>query len=451
MSHLGPIDESALAKTLGLPKPDVQQALLRLEAQGGILRGQFTGSPETEWCDRRLLMRIHRLTLGILRREIQPVTPAEFMRWLLRWQHVAPGTQVLAERGTLEVVRQLQGFEAPASAWEPQILARRIADYDPQVLDRLCLAGAVGWGRQSPHPAFSSPMESGSGNENPSARRVIPTSAVPITFFAREDMDWMVPRAAHSRQALESLSHPARDVHAYLRSRGASFFADMARGSGRLKSEVEMALWELVSAGLVTADGFDSLRAFLDPKRRAGQGRGRTARPRNSAGRWSLLYAEETASRPAALEGVAKVLLNRYGVVFRDLLARENFPLHWRELLMTLRRFEDKGEVRGGRFVDGFVGEQFALPLAVESLRAARRAPATGERVTVSAADPLNLVGIIVPGERVPANSGQAIAFCDGVLSSEFGKPLVAALTGASGGRPELSEDDKCRLGSYES
>ena len=426
MSHLGPIAESALAKTLGLSKVDAQQAVLHLEAQGGILRGQYTGSAETEWCDRRLLMRIHRLTLGILRREIQPVTPAEFMRWLLRWQHVAPGTQVPAERGTLEVIRQLQGFEAPASAWEPQILARRVTDYDPQVLDQLCLAGAIGWGRLSPHPAFANADERGGGDENPSARRITPTSAVPITFFVREDMDWMMSRAAHSQEAIASLSHPARDVHAFLRTRGASFFADMARGSGRLKSEIEMALWELVSAGLVTADGFDNLRAFLDPKRRSGQGRGRSGRPRHSAGRWSLLYAEETANRQPALEAAAQVLLNRYGVVFRELLVRESLHLRWREMLMTLRRLEDRGEVRGGRFVDGFVGEQFALPAAVESLRAARRAPTTGERVTVSAADPLNLVGIIVAGERVPANSGQTITLCDGVPIGEPGRALVS-------------------------
>jgi ATP-dependent Lhr-like helicase len=417
MSNLGPIDEAALTQTLGLPRPDVQQALLRLEAQGGILRGRYTDARETEWCERRLLMRIHRLTLGILRQEIQPVTPAEFMRWLLRWQHLALGTQVPAERGTLEVIRQLQGFEAPASAWEPQILARRIKAYDPQILDQLCLTGALGWGRVSPHPAFSSLVEPGTGGEDSYTRRVAPTSAVPITFFVRDDSEWMTSRAADFRQAPGSLSHPARDVHAFLRARGASFFADIVRGSGRLKSEVEMALWELVSAGLVTADGFDNLRAFLDPKRRAGQGRGRATRPRHSTGRWSLLYTDENASQPARLDAVAKLLLNRYGVVFRELLTRENFSIRWREMLITLRRLEDRGEVRGGRFVDGFLGEQFALPLAVESLRASRKAPASGERVTVSAADPLNLVGIIAGGERVPANSGRAITFCDGLAA----------------------------------
>jgi ATP-dependent Lhr-like helicase len=423
MSHIGPIDEAALAQTLGLAKPDVQQALLGLETLGVVLRGQYTGSQETEWCERRLLMRIHRLTLGILRREIQPVTPAEFMRWLLRWQHLAPGTQVFAERGALEVMRQLQGFEAPASAWEPQILARRIAAYDPEILDQLCLTGAVGWGRVSPHPAFSSGPESHGNGEGLSTRRVTPTSAVPITFFVRDDGDWMTQRETNSRAVINGLSHPARDVHAYLHTRGASFFGDIVRGSGRLKSEVEMALWELVSAGLVTADGFDNLRAFLDPKRRAGQGRGRSTRPRNSAGRWSLLHTDDSPNRPDPVEAVARVLLNRYGVVFRELLARENFPVRWRELLMTLRRLEDRGEVRGGRFVDGFLGEQFALPLAVESVRAARKVPASGERVTVSAADPLNLVGIIVPGDRVAANSGRSILFCDGIPAIESKTP----------------------------
>ena len=426
MAHLGPTDEPALARSLGLPASDVQQALLRLEAQGGILRGQYTGTRETEWCERRLLMRIHRLTVGILRREIEPVMPAQFMSWLLRWQHVAPGTQVLGERGTFEVIRQLQGFEAPASAWEPQILASRVAAYAPQALDQLCLAGAVGWGRLSPHPAFSGLVESGNGNEPPAARRVAPTSAVPITFFVRDDCDWMTSRRGHSHQALDSLSHPARDAYAFLSARGASFFADIVRGSGRLKSEIEMALWELVSAGLVTADGFDNLRAFLDPKRRAGEGRGRARRPRHSAGRWSLLYPDEVAGGPVATECVAHILLNRYGVVFRELVARENFPMRWREVLTALRRLEDKGEVRGGRFVDGFVGEQFALPMAVESLRAARRAEASGEHVTVSAADPLNLVGIVVPGERVPANSGRSITFCDGVPTAPAARSLAA-------------------------
>lgn len=466
-SHLGPMTSNGLATTLGLPSSDIEQALVHLEAQGAVLRGRFTGCANQEWCERRLLARIHRLTLGILRREIQPVTQAEFMRWLLRWQHLAPGTQVLGERGALEVIRQLQGFEAPARAWEPQILARRIGGYDPEILDRLCLTGAVGWGRLSPHPAIlrategsavslperDSSLVEGLGGygdgQDSGARRVFPASTTPITFFLRGECDWMLPHRKTPEGTLNGLGNPAREVSEFLRVRGASFFADIVRGTRRLKSEVETALWELVSAGLATADGFDNLRAFLDPKRRAGQGRGRMTRPRHGAGRWSLLEPGEITrlaledhgsevcgpSRSVALEAATQVLLNRYGVMFRELLARETFPFRWRDILLTLRRLEDRGEVRGGRFVDGFLGEQFALPLAVESLRAARKAAGSGEIVSVSAADPLNLVGIILPGGRVPANSDKWITFCDGVPTKESSN-FPAARRAAAVGLP---------------
>ena len=330
------------------------------------------------------------------------------MNWQLRWQHVAPGTQLLGERGTLEAIRQVQGFEAPANSWERQILRGRIADYDPKMLDQLCLTGAVGWGRLSPHPATLEALAEG-------RRRVIPTSVAPITFFVREDADWMIPRREGSEASTVGLSPDAVAVQLYLRQRGASFFTDIVRDTGKLKSEVETALWELVAAGLLTADGFDNLRALIDPKRRAGQGSGRSSRPRHSAGRWSLLYSDEIHDRNRALEAICWMLLRRYGLVFRELLTRETILPKWRELLITLRRLEDRGEVRGGRFVSNFLGEQFALPVAVDSLRAARSRKTTGELMTVSAADPLNLVGIIVPGERVPANSGKAVAFRDGV------------------------------------
>jgi ATP-dependent helicase Lhr and Lhr-like helicase len=246
-------------------------------------------------------------------------------------------------------------------------------------------------------------------------RRVVPSSVAPITFFVREESDWMVPRHATPADSSLALSHVARDVFDLVRQRGASFFADIVRGTGKLKSEVETALWELVTAGLLTADGFDNLRALIDPKRRAGQGPGRRTRPRHSSGRWSLLFSGESADRPQAIERVCRVLLGRYGVVFRELTTRETFPFKWRELLITFRRLEDRGEVRGGRFVDGFPGQQFALPVAVESLRATRGAAPGGETVTLSAADPLNLLGIIVPGERVPAISGRSITLRDGV------------------------------------
>ena len=414
-THSGPVTTSQLSNLLKVPASDIEKALLCLESSGAVLRGKFAGegldetsSGSTEWCERRLLARIHRLTLGWLRKEIQSVTPAQFMNWLLSWQHVSPGTQLQGERGTLEAIRQMQGFEAPANSWERQILQRRIADFDPKMLDQLCLTGAVGWGRLSPHPATLVAVTDGK-------RRVIPTSVAPITFFVREEADWMIPRRESGDVQPTGLGADAGAVLQFLRQRGASFFADIVRGTAKLKAEVETALWELVAAGLLTADGFDNLRALIDPKRRSGQGSGRTSRPRHSAGRWSLLYSGDAHDRARALEATCWMLLHRYGIVFRELLTRETILPKWRELLITLRRLEDRGEIRGGRFVSGFLGEQFALPVAVESLRAKRKQSPSGEVTTISAADPLNLIGIVVPGERVPANSGKVVAFRDGV------------------------------------
>ncbi|MBZ5598291.1 MAG: DEAD/DEAH box helicase [Acidobacteriia bacterium] len=427
MSHLGPTTADALAELLGLSSSTIEASLLRMEASGAILRGKFTDSKleATEWCERRLLARIHRLTVATLRKQIEPVTAAQFMRWLLRWQHVATGTQVQGERATLDVLRQLQGFEIPANAWERQVLGRRIANYDPKWLDQLCLTGAVGWGRLSPHPATLEDSAAGK-------RRVIPTSVAPITFFVREEADWMTPHnPAADQPEARGLSHGARQVLEFLRQRGASFFADIVRGTDKLKAEVETALWELVAAGVVTADGFDNLRSLIDPKRRAGQGSGRSARPRHSSGRWALLFTDQAVDRNRAVEATCWMLLKRYGVVFRDLLARETNLPKWRELQMAFRRLEDRGEIRGGRFVDGFLGEQFALPVAVESLRATRKLPAVGEIITLSASDPLNLVGILVPGERVPAISGKTVTFRDGVAVQEAAFSTPSAVISA--------------------
>jgi ATP-dependent helicase Lhr and Lhr-like helicase len=453
MSHIGPVTASGLGEILDLPASHIEKALLRMEASGTVLRGKFTGAHtqaeapasdelrstwpdqrsgstqtgEIEWCDRRLLARIHRLTVGMLRKQIEPVTAAQFMRWLMRWQHIAPGTQVIGERGTLEVLQQLQGFEIPANAWERQVLARRVADYDPKWLDQLCLTGAVGWGRLSPHPATLETGGSASDGVQPRQRRVIPTSVAPITFFVREEADWMGPNQnPHFRQSQPEVEHPdnahdsglshgAQLVLSFLRERGASFFADIVRGTGKLKAEIETALWELVAAGLVTADGFDNLRSLIDPKRRAGQGIGRSTRPRHSTGRWALLHSDAAIERPRATEAACWMLLRRYGIVIRDLLARESNLPTWRELLTGFRRLEDRGEIRGGRFVDGFLGEQFALPVAVESVRAMRNLPLTGDTITLSAADPLNLIGILVPGDRIPAISGKTVSYGDGI------------------------------------
>ncbi|MGD0962553.1 MAG: DEAD/DEAH box helicase [Candidatus Acidiferrales bacterium] len=432
ITHSGPVTAGELANLLRVETAEIEKALLRLEASGSALRGNFTGNSanqaatETEWCDRRLLARIHRITVGTLRKQVEPVNPAQFMRWLLRWQHVAPETQVLGERGTLEVLQQLQGYEAPANAWERQILACRIANYDPKVLDHLSLTGAVGWGRLSPHPATLD-------SSGPERRRVVPTSVAPITFFVREDADWMISRRETGDQEKRGVSPIAVNVMEFLRSRGASFFTDIVRATGNLKSEIETALWELVAAGLLTADGFDNLRALIDPKRRAGQGSGRAARPRHSSGRWSLLYPEEAVDRSRSIEAICLMLLRRYGIVFRELLTRETILPKWREVLMMLRRLEDRGEIRGGRFVSYFLGEQFALPVALESLRAQRQVQPAGETVSVSAADPLNLVGIIVPGERVSAASGRAVTFRDGIAQPPSGLEAVLEMNAVRG------------------
>ncbi|MGA2459734.1 MAG: DEAD/DEAH box helicase, partial [Terriglobales bacterium] len=326
MPHLGPTTASEIGELLGLPASKIEKALLRMEASGAILRGKFrpadprpatsiSHEPETEWCERRLLARIHRLTVATLRKQIAPVTASQFMNWLLRWQHVAPGTQVRGEHGALEVIRQLQGFEIPASAWERFVLARRISDYDPAHLDQLCLTGAVGWGRLSPHPAT---LEATGSDEN--RRRVIPTRVAPIAFFVREDADWM--RAHHpgaEDSATSFLSPVAQEVLKLLKQRGALFFPDIVRATGRLKAEIETGLWELVAAGLVTADGFENLRALVTPKSSSGSGLGKARRPRHAPGRWSLLHTEG-ADRDRSVESCCWMLLRRYGVVFRDLL-----------------------------------------------------------------------------------------------------------------------------------
>ena len=417
MMHAGPVTAGSLGSMLGISAHEIDKAMLRMEAAGSVLRGKFTGdTADLEWCDRRLLARIHRLTITTLRKAIQPITAAQFMRWLLRWQHVAEGTRANGERGLLEIVQQLQGFEIPANTWERDILAGRMIKYDPAWLDNLSLTGAVGWGRLSPHPATLEDASQGT-------RRIVPTSVAPITFFVRDDADWMLPRHI-DEQRQRVLSPVGKQVLEFLGKRGASFFADIVRGTDRPKAEIETGLWELVAAGLVTADGFDNLRALIDPHRRSGPQRG--ARPRHSAGRWCQLYCEDGAPHDKATEAVCRMVLRRYGVVFRDVLVRESNLPRWRDLQIAFRRLEDRGEIRGGRFIAGFIGEQFALPQAVESLRAMRHIPANGETVTISAADPLNLVGILVPGERVAAIGGRSVTYRDGVPVSEVERSVGA-------------------------
>src|SRR5579871_2125956 len=375
----GPLRASDLSLKLAMPREVVDQALAQLEAEGQILRGSFTPTPspqsptlEVEWCHRRLLARIHRLTIGRLRREIEPVTTAEFMAFLNRWQHLSPGHQLHGVDGTLQIIKQLQGSEFPAAAWESEVLPQRIAKYEPDYLDQLCLSGEVSWGRLSPHPAFEREDEEHKG------RRIRPTRVAPLAIFLREDSPWLL--AGPQPSPKESLSHPARELLAVLESRGACFFADLTRATGRLASEVEDGLWELVAAGLVTADGFENLRALLDPKRRAGQGKGRMARPRHAPGRWALLRHTD-APTDGHRDAFAHQLLRRWGVVFRDIAVKEPLAPAWRDLLVVLRRMESRGEIRGGRFVAAYLGEQFALPEALDLLRAIRR---SGETAAVT-------------------------------------------------------------------
>jgi len=438
LALLGPTTASAMATLLALPVPDVEGALARVELEGNVLRGTFDarlsadgatpgdqmgdagGEPgptpdrqraaaaELQWCDRRLLARINRRMLDNLRREIEPASAADYLRFLLAWQHVAPGAQVAGRAGLLRVIEQLQGFEAAAGAWERDILPARVAAYDPAWLDGLCLAGDVTWGRLAAREAASAPNRTAT-----------------IALVRRRDLAWLLAPRDGMEDAL--LSPAARDVLAFLREAGASFTDDIVQGARRLRSEVEDALWELVGAGRVTGDGFAGLRALVSATSRRAGVRARwharwmrrtdhTKDAGGGAGRWAILRAAAAAPEDEDRhEALARQYLRRYGVVLREVLAREPQTPPWRDLLRVLRRLEMRGEVRGGRMVAGFVGEQFALPEALESLRAIRRAPPALPDLTLSACDPLNLAGILVPGERVPATLSNHLLLRNGV------------------------------------
>jgi ATP-dependent Lhr-like helicase len=430
MLLLGPVTSRSLGEQLGIPSSEIWKQMLRLEMSGAILRGTFETGPtaesipdeDVEWCERRLLQRIHRRTLHALRKQVEPVTPAAYMRFVLDWQHLGEHRQLTGEQGLLEAIRGLEGFEAPAVEWERSIFPQRVANYDPRWLDALTLTGVVGWGRISPHPAFAS-------IENGGPKRIIPTGMAPITFFLREEALWM-DLCLSQRQIPETnltacLSDLANRLRSFLGDRGAMFPAELARIIGASGEDTSRALWELVAAGLVTADGFDSLRMLVDPRRKqafASPARIKpAAQPRNAAGRWSMLCVptqqqesagEAAARHEAQVESACIVLLHRYGVVFRDLMARETSMPRWRDLLTMYRRLEARGTVRGGRFVSGFGGEQFALPEALESLRDQRhRNLSAPTPLTYAAADPMNLIGVVIPGERPPCIPGKTVTY----------------------------------------
>ncbi len=431
LGGLGPCVASEVAERTGLGLDVVDAAVARLESEGFLLRGRFdpdssAGEHRAEICERRLLARIHRYTTERLRREIEPVTAQDFLRFLFRWQHVAPGTQLEGRQGVLAVIEQLQGFEIAAGAWEATILPARVAEYRGAWLDDLCLAGTAMWARLG--------VRTGNDLADPGA----PTSsrATPISFLVRDNLPWLLRASRGQGTPPPPRTSVAQDVFECLRARGALFYDEIVATTGRLRAQVTEGLWELVARGLVTADGFGSVRALLSPRerwaRRAGHAlsRGTLRRPalggRRSEGRWSVLPNDEINGDVETLaEAVAEQLLARYGVVFRDLAARETLALPWREVHRALRRLEARGTARGGRFVTGFVGEQYALPEAVEALRQTRRLERTGEIVRVAAVDPLNLVGILTPGPRVPALGTNTVVYRDGL-------PVGAAPPGAA-------------------
>jgi ATP-dependent Lhr-like helicase len=420
LEGIGPVTAEGLARGFGVKTSAMDLALAALEGQGFVLRGRFTsGVVETEWCERRLLARIHRYTLDRLRREIEPVAQADFLRFLFAWQRVDPDERMEGPESVQALLEQLEGFEAAAAAWEGEILPSRMKEYDPVWLDALCLAGRWVWGR-----AMVSTNAANGGT-----RKTGPVRATPLSLLARPSLPLWREVAPRPDPAALELTAGARSVHDYLKEHGASFFGEIAEATSLLHTQVEPALAELVAWGLVTSDSFTGLRALLVPAhlrppvdRSGGRRRGSMAVfGMENAGRWSLTKSgassPEDGASPEAVELVVRGLLRRYGVVFRKLLERETLLPPWRDMLRVLRRLEARGEIRGGRFVDGFSGEQYALPDAVGRLRAIRKQPKKGTLVSVSAVDPLNLIGIAVPGERgerLAALSGNRLLYRDG-------------------------------------
>ncbi len=439
VEYLGPITTEEIASLLAIGAGEAASALARLEGEGIVLRGRFTpGRDAEEFCDRRLLARIHRYTLDTLRREIEPVSAQDFMRYLLERQHVSGARRLEGKRGLFEAIAQLQGFEIAASAWERDVLPLRVVNYDPRWLDDLCLAGDVAWTRLSLRTNGHTPV-----------RASTPSRQTPISLVLRRDLGWLLDAVRGAETPQPPAAGAMAAAYEALREHGALFFEDLAAATRELPAHLEEALWDLVARGLVMGDGFQALRQIMTPRgsrgarasRRHGRyGASRLGRAAGPQGRWSIVHHLQRDATPVEelAEAVGMQLLARYGVVFRDIVARENFAVPWREIMRALRRQEARGVVRGGRFVAGFIGEQYGLPEAVDGLRRVRRQERTGEIVRINAADPLNLAGIITPGPRVPAVRRNALILRDGVpVAVEEGKTLTAR---AEGGEDALRE-----------
>jgi ATP-dependent Lhr-like helicase len=396
LEGLGPVTAQTLAEQLGIAPDDALQALTALEVEGFAMRGRFSpGLGAEEWCDRRLLARIHRATLERLRKEIEPVATADLMRFFVQWQRASLRSRARGPQGLEIVLAQLEGFEAPASAWESEILPLRVQGYDPSWLDALCISGKFAWTR-------------GSG-----AKLIAraPVRATPISITMRDRLgawDRVRPRESD----LDGLSDQARAVHDVFVKRGAVFAQELASATKLSHDDVVTGIAELVARGIVASDSFAGLRALVAPQRGILDRLG-------ASGRWSLVSAGADVASDDAVESVARALLRRWGVVFRRVLDREGGLPPWRDLVRVFRRLEARGEVRGGRFVSVHSGEQFALPEAVGLLRELRRQERRGEVITVSAVDPLALAGIVTPGDRVPALAKNKVSFRDGIPIEE--------------------------------
>jgi ATP-dependent Lhr-like helicase len=430
----GPTTATVLAEATGLPAGLTARGLAQLEAEGFAIRGHFTQRDgDEEFCSRRLLARIHAYTRERRRREIEPVTARDFMRFLLRWQHVAAGTRREGRFGVLSVIEQLQGFELATGAWEHSVLAARVEGYRREWLDELCMSGQVSWGRLAIRDIATDTAAQRGG--------MSPSRATPITLAMRDDLPWLLRAARGELTPAEPDGGRTRDVIDALRQHGALFRPDLASVTGRLPSEVDDALWDGVARGLVTADGFRAVRSLLRRggrehyQPRAGLRRGLRGASTGPSGRWSLLPQPEADSDSDELaEAVAEQLAVRWGVVFRDVVARENLAIPWRDLLWAFRRMEARGTMRGGRFVAGFSGEQYAHPDAIDVLKSVRKQHRTGEVVRISAADPLNLTGIVLAGPRTPGIGANTVTYIDGAVADPEAQANTHAVAGAGRG-----------------
>jgi ATP-dependent Lhr-like helicase len=443
LEGLGPVTASTLAESLGLPASSIDIALGRLEAEGFAMRGRFSpsapslsvtatgetaGVAQEEWCERRLLARIHRYTVKRLRAEIEPVLSRDFLRFLCEWQRVLPEARMQGSDALAAVLTQLEGFEAPAGAWEAEIIPSRMVEYEPQWLDEHCRAGRVVWARLAARGTANAADPERSHGASP-------IRSTPITLLARRSVPQWTAMTDPSDPV--HLTSKARAVAQFIRERGASFFDEIAEHVGMLPVEVEDALAELVALGMVNSDSFAGLRVLLMPSgRRAKSTSGVMRRKRRlalfgmaDAGRWALVRrpaAGAAGHDEEAVEHIVRTLLRRWGVIFWKLLGREaDWLPPWRDVLMCCRRLEARGEIRGGRFVAGFSGEQYATPEAIGLLRDVRRKPPSQQYLSVSAADPLNLIGIITPGARLASLSGNRLLYRDGLPMATYAADQV--------------------------